>query len=184
MTHIAYIRVSTLEQNTDRQLVDTGIQFDEVFTDKCSGSSTKRNALAELIRYARKGDTVHVHSIDRLARDLRDLQGLVKGWLNKGIGIQFHKEGLHFTSDTTNPMNDLLLNMLGAVAQFELATIKERQAEGIAKAKAKGKYTGRKVNTELHQKIKDSIENGISIRRTAFACGCSISTVQTVKKGI
>ena len=139
-------------------------------------------ALVELIRYARKGDTIHVHSIDRLARDLRDLQGLVKDWINKGVGVQFHKEGLHFTSDKANPMNDLLLNILGAVAKFELATIKERQAEGIAKTKAKGKYTGRKANTELHQQIKDSLESGMSIRRTAFACGCGVSTVQAVKK--
>jgi DNA invertase Pin-like site-specific DNA recombinase len=92
------------------------------------------------MKYAREGDTIHIHSIDRLARSLDDLRKLVSNWNNNGITVRFHKEGLNFTAGDNTPIAELMLNMLGAVAQFERWIIRERQAEGIAKALVKSKY--------------------------------------------
>lgn len=133
MTHVAYVRVSSLDQNTDRQLAGVGIDFDKTFTDKCSGGSTARPALERLQEYVREGDTIHVHSIDRLARNLDDLRVLVTGWMKQGITVRFHKEGLTFSHQDNNPMSELMLSMLGAVAQFERAMIRERQQEASRK---------------------------------------------------
>ncbi|EGR1310834.1 resolvase [Vibrio cholerae] len=182
MAELAYIRVSTIEQNTERQLAKCTIEFDKVYEDKASGGSTNRPELAKLIDYAREGDTIHIHSIDRLARSLDDLRQLVTGWNKKGITVRFHKEGLHFTADDTTPIAELMLNMLGAVAQFERAMIKERQAEGIAKAKAKGKYQGRKPDLERNFKILELRESGKSLRKIASMLDCNLSTVQRALK--
>ncbi len=139
--HIGYIRVSSVDQNTDRQL--DGIELDRTFTDKTSGKNTDRPALTELLRYAREGDIVIVHSIDRLARNLDDLRRLVNDLTSRGVRIQFVKEALTFSGDDS-PMSRLLLSMMGAFAEFERAIIRERQREGIEKAKKKGIYKGRK----------------------------------------
>ena len=136
-----YIRVSTLDQNTERQL--DGVSLDKTFEDKASGKDTARPKLQEALEYLREGDTLHIHSMDRLARNLDDLKGIVKGLTARGVVVQFHKEGLTFTGDDS-PMANLLLNMLGAVAEFERSLIRERQREGIAIAKSKGVYKGRK----------------------------------------
>ena len=178
MAELAYIRVSTVEQNTERQLSGCGITFDKVYEDKASGGSTKRPELAKLMDYAREGDTVHVHSIDRLARSLDDLRKLVTDWNNKGITIRFHKEGLNFTADDNTPIAELMLNMLGAVAQFERAIIRERQTEGISKAKDKGRYKGRKPDYERNIKIRGLRQDGLSIRKIASELNCNPSTVQ------
>ncbi|MGR5521577.1 recombinase family protein [Vibrio sp. PNB22_4_2] len=178
MVDIAYIRVSSVGQNTERQLAHCGIDFDKVFEDKASGSSTHRPELAKLVEYVREGDTIHVHSIDRLARSLDDLRSLISDWNRKGITVRFHKEGLTFTSDDNSPMAELMLNMLGAVAQFERAIIRERQAEGIAKAIEKGKYKGRKPNLEREKQIRELRKQGFSIRKIAAELGCNPSTVQ------
>jgi DNA invertase Pin-like site-specific DNA recombinase len=138
---IGYIRVSTTGQNTDRQL--DGIRLDRTFTDKASGGTADRPELHNLMGNLRAGDAVHVHSMDRLARNLGDLERIVREINDKGASVQFHKEGLRFTGQD-GPMSTLLLQMLGAVAQFERALIKERQLEGIAIAKTKGVYKGRK----------------------------------------
>ncbi len=139
--HIGYVRVSTLDQNTDRQL--EGVPLDKTFTDKASGKDVARPELQAALDYLREGDTFHVHSMDRLARNVDDLRGIVKGLTGKGVIVRFHKEGLTFTGDDS-PMSNLLLTMLGAVAEFERSLIRERQREGIAIAKAKGVYKGRK----------------------------------------
>ena len=110
------------------------------------------------MEYVREGDTVHVHSIDRLARDLGDLLGLLRHFKDHGVGVQFHKEQLTFTG-TSNPFQDLQLNVIGAVAQFERAIIKERQREGIAKAKTKGIYKGRKPSID-REKVKALLDQG------------------------
>ena len=178
MTSIAYLRVSTTEQNTDRQLNDTGISFDKTFIDKCSGGSTKRPALNELKDYVREGDTIHVHSIDRLARNLVDLKQLINDWNNQGVSVRFHKENLSFNAGGNDHMSELMLNMLGAVAQFELAMIQERRQEGIDKAKAEGKYKGRPVNETNHQRISELRSQGVSLRKIATEVGVSLSTVQ------
>lgn len=138
---IGYVRVSTLDQSTERQL--EGVSLDKTFTDKASGKDTCRPQLQAALEYLREGDTLHVHSMDRLARNVDDLRGIVKGLTAKGVLVRFHKEGLTFTGEDS-PMSNLLLSMLGAVAEFERALIRERQREGIAIAKGKGIYKGRK----------------------------------------
>lgn len=179
MATVGYIRVSSVQQNTDRQL--DGIQLDSSYTDKCSGASTSRPALSELREYVRAGDIVVVHSIDRLARSIDDLRSLVKEFTTAGVTIKFIKEGLTFSSDDSSPIADLMLSMLGAVAEFERALINERQAEGIAKAKAKGVYKGRAVNVRLNSDIKKLLADGLSIRKIAKELNCGVSTVQRAK---
>jgi len=138
---VGYKRVSTLLQNTDRQL--DGEEFGKVFEDKVSGKDTNRPALQEAIQFVRDGDVFVVHSMDRLARNLDDLRRIVKDLTGKGVKVHFVKENLIFTGDDT-PMAELLLNLLGAVAQFERSLINERQREGVQIAKANGAYKGRK----------------------------------------
>lgn len=177
MATVGYIRVSTVDQNTDRQLDD--YTLDKVFEDKCSGKDTKRPALQQLIEYVREGDTVVVHDISRMARNLEDLLSLVKMFNAKGVAVLFDKEKLSFTGEDS-PMQQLMLSMLGAVYQFERSMILERQREGIQQAKAAGKYKGGKprVNTE---EIKAALESGMSIRKVAESLNVGISTVQRVK---
>lgn len=138
---VGYVRVSSTEQNTDRQLAGVGV--DRVFTDKVSGKDTARPSLDELLAFVRAGDTVVVHSMDRLARNLDDLRRLVRLLTAKGVGISFVKESLTFTGDDS-PMATLLLSVMGAFAEFERALILERQREGIEAAKRRGAYTDRK----------------------------------------
>lgn len=138
---VGYVRVSTVEQNESRQL--DGLQLDKTFMDKASGRTRDRDQLDRMIQYVRDGDVVFVHSLDRLARNVKDLEAIISELTGKGVRVEVVTQGLVFTGDD-NPMTKLLLQMLGAVAEFELATIRERQAEGIAKAKAAGKYRGRK----------------------------------------
>lgn len=140
---IGYIRVSSADQNTDRQL--DGEALDVVYTDKASGKDTQRPQLQALMagKWA-SGSTVVVHSMDRLARSLTDLLAIVEELTGRGVSVQFIKEGKIFKgSATPDPMDTLMLQMLGAFAQYERTLIKERQREGIAKAKAKGVYKGR-----------------------------------------
>jgi DNA invertase Pin-like site-specific DNA recombinase len=172
---IGYIRVSTIDQNTERQLIN--VTLDELFTDKCSGKDTKRPALTELMKFARKGDVVHVHDISRMARNTEDLLKLVKELTGNGVQLVFHKESLTFTGDDTNPMQQLMLTMLGGIYQFERSMMLERQREGIALAKQKGKYSGKPVNEVLRDKIKELSSQGINKMQIANTLGCSRTTV-------
>jgi DNA invertase Pin-like site-specific DNA recombinase len=138
---VGYIRVSSLGQNPERQL--DGVELDRVFTDTVSGKSMDRPQLAAMLAFVRDGDTVIVHSMDRLARNLDDLRRLVRELTARGVRVQFVKEQLTFSGEDS-PMATLLLSVLGAFAEFERALIRERQLEGIALAKARGAYTGRK----------------------------------------
>ena len=138
---IGYIRVSSLDQNPERQLEQ--IPVDRVFTDKASGKDTHRPELDQLIAFVREGDTVVVHSMDRLARNLDDLRHLVHSLTERGVCIEFIRENLTFSGEAT-PMANLMLSVMGAFAEFERALIKERQREGIALAKKRGVYRGRK----------------------------------------
>ena len=140
-----YKRVSTLDQNTERQLVD--VACDREYEDKLSGKDTNRPELNALLSNLRPGDVVNVHSLDRLARNVKDLLELVETIVSKGATVNFKKEGLTFGGDDTNPFQRLMLSMLGAIAEFERALILERQKEGIAIAKAKGKYKGGRGKT-------------------------------------
>lgn len=138
---IGYQRVSSVDQNEARQL--EGVQVDKMFTDKASGGSTNRPQLQAALDYLRDGDTLIVHSMDRLARNLDDLRRIVKELTARGVAVQFVKESLTFTGDD-GAMATLLLSVMGAFAEFERSLIRERQAEGIRLAKAKGVYKGRK----------------------------------------
>ena len=140
MATVAYRRVSTIDQKTDRQLPDE--TFDKEFEDKASARNTKRPALAAMLQYVREGDTVVVHSIDMLARNLVDLEGLIQQMTSKGVKVEFRKEGLKF-SGGDDPMHTLMLHIMGAFAQFERSMIRERQKEGAQAAKAAGKHMGR-----------------------------------------
>lgn len=138
---IGYKRVSTVDQTTARQL--DGVLLDKCFEDKASGKDTDRPQLQSALEFAREGDTLVVHSMDRLARNLTDLRAVVDKLTAKGVKVEFLKEHLTFTGEDS-PMSNLLLSMLGAVAEFERALIRERQREGIKIAKQAGVYKGRK----------------------------------------
>ena len=182
MAHVAYIRVSTTEQNTDRQLADTGIEFDKIFDDKASGKNTERQGLKDMLDYVREGDTVHVHSIDRLGRSLIDLKTLVTQLNDKGVAVKFHKENLKFKADTQNSMQILMFNMLGAFAEFERSIIKERQREGIEKAKEKGVYKKDKRKKVDYAELSQAVEEGMSYRTVADKYGVGVATVDRAVK--
>ena len=153
---IGYIRVSTLDQNPERQL--DNIPVDRIFTDKASGKDASRPQLEALMSFARSDDTVVVHSMDRLARNLDDLRRIVQSLTHRGVCVEFIKEHLTFTGDDS-AMATLMLSVMGAFAEFERALILERQREGIALAKQRGVYRGRtkslsdKSIAELHRRI-------------------------------
>jgi DNA invertase Pin-like site-specific DNA recombinase len=145
---VGYIRVSSIDQNTERQL--EGVQLDKIFTDKASGKDTARPQLQAALEYLREGDLLLVHSMDRLARSVDDLRRIVLDLTKKGVHVQFLKENLTFTGEDS-PMSNLLLSLLGAVAEFERSMIRERQREGIELAKKKGVYKGRKLSLTAAQ---------------------------------
>ncbi len=147
---VGYVRVSSVDQNTDRQL--DGVELDERFEDKASGKDTSRPQLQAALKYVRKGDTLVVHSMDRLARSLRDLLAIVDELTGRGVAVRFVKEGLTFTADSADPCAVLMLQVMGAVAQFERSMIGERQREGIAKARERGVYKGRRESLTDEQK--------------------------------
>ena len=182
MAHVAYIRVSSTEQNTDRQLSDTGIEFDKVFEDKASGKNTDRPALQDMIGYVRKGDTLHVHSIDRLGRSLIDLKTLVTQLNDMGVSVHFHKEKLDFEVGKTDKLQTLMFDMLGAFAEFERSMIKERQREDIEKAKAKGVYNKDKRKKVDYAELNAAIESGMSYRQVADKFGVGVGTVDRAVK--
>ena len=188
-----YIRVSTVGQNTDRQQGE----FDGLeYTDICSGSIAfiDRPEASKLL--SNKDITeVHVHSIDRLGRNTLDIMQTIKDFTDKGINVVSTKEGLQTLIDgKENPVAKMMVGILGTLAEFELNRIKERQAEGIAKAKAKGNFKGRKtgssedldtfINKASTQSILRHLRNNESVRRTALLSKTSEGTVKKVKKKI
>lgn len=177
--NVGYIRVSAEDQNTDRQL--DGVRLEKTYTDKVSGKNVDRKALQNCLRDLQRGDTLHVHSIDRLTRNLKDLLSLLSVLGNRGINVHFHKEKLLFSSDSS-PFQTLHLHIIGAVAEFERAFIRERQREGIAIAKAKGKYKGRKKTLSQSQmeKIAQRIANREPVRQLASEYGVSRQTIYRV----
>jgi DNA invertase Pin-like site-specific DNA recombinase len=140
---VAYVRVSAVDQNLGRQLEAVG-DVDRVFEEKVSGGSrADRIALLDCIRYVREGDVVKVASMDRLARSLGDLRQIVDEITGKGASVVFVKEQQTYSRDTEDAIGRLMLNLLGAFAEFERTLIRERQREGIRLAQAAGKYKGR-----------------------------------------
>ncbi len=181
--NVGYIRVSSIDQNTSRQL--DGIELDTVFEDHCSGKDTNRPQLQSCMRHLRSGDRLHVHSIDRLARNLKDLQSMVEALTEQGISIQFHKENLVFTNDSS-PMNRLMLQMMGAFAEFERSMIRERQREGIAAARKQGKQIGanKKLTPDQISDLAKRVKAGEQKKKLAAEYGVSRQTVyNTLKPG-
>lgn len=181
MSHqlIGYVRVSSQGQNTARQL--QGIELDMEFIDKVTGSNLDREKLQECVAYARKGDTVVVDSIDRLARNLRDLQEILETLIKKGVIVKFIKENLTFTGDD-DAMSTLMLHMMGAFAEFERTMIKSRQREGIDAAKKAGKHLGRphKIDNKMINDVKYKKERHQSIRSIAKDLNVSRATIYKV----
>ena len=169
---IGYRRVSSEGQNLDRQ----DFVCDKMFEEKISGAKRDRAALAEMIEFAREGDEVVVWSIDRLARDLRDLQDIISTLNDKGVSISFVKEKLTFAGDADDAFAKLQLQMMGAFAEFERNIIRSRQAEGIARAKAKGVYKGRSKTIDENRLRKMKAE-GHSVTEIAELVGVSRMTV-------
>ncbi|TKB26068.1 recombinase family protein [Desulfopila sp. IMCC35006] len=176
--NVSYIRVSSYDQNTERQL--EGLTVDREFKEKASGKDTERPALRACLEHLRAGDTLHVHSIDRLARNLKDLQDLVEKLTGKGVVVQFHKERLTFTGGE-NPMQKLMFQMIGAVAEFERALIKERQREGIQNALKKGVRFGaqKKLTDEQVEQIRERVQKGEQKKALAAELGVSRQTLYT-----
>jgi DNA invertase Pin-like site-specific DNA recombinase len=174
--HFGYMRVSTYDQNLDRQL--DGVNLDKVYKDAVSGKDINRPELQKCLAHLSTGDTLHVHSIDRLTRNLRDLLHLLEEMSVRGVTVKFHKEKLTFSSDTS-PFQTLHLQIIGAVAEFERAFTRERQREGIAIAKAKGKYKGRKAvlsDTQVGE-IARRLRNNECITQVAREYGISRQTI-------
>jgi len=158
---------------------------DKVFTDKASGKDTQRPELDALLSFVRDGDTVVVHSMDRLARNLDDLRRLVQKLTKCGVRIEFVKESLTFTGEDS-PMANLMLSVMGAFAEFERALIRERQREGIALAKQRGAYRGRKKSFSEPQivELKHRIADGEQKATVARDYGISRETLyQYLKTG-
>jgi DNA invertase Pin-like site-specific DNA recombinase len=173
---IGYRRVSTLDQNTARQL--DGVVLDKVFEDHASGKDTARPQLQAALEWAREGDTLVIHSMDRLARNLGDLLRIVADLTGRKVRVEFIKEALTFTGEDS-PMATLMLSIMGAVAAFERAMILERQREGIALAKRAGKYRGRApaIRPEDVALVRGKLATGISKTRIAAEMGVSRQTL-------
>jgi DNA invertase Pin-like site-specific DNA recombinase len=173
---VGYIRVSSIDQNTERQL--DGLKLDKVFTDKASGKDTKRPQLKAALEYLRDGDKLVVHSMDRLARNLVDLKTIVSELTARDVVVEFIKERLTFTSED-NPMSNLLLGVMGSFAEFERSLIRERQREGIALAKKAGVYKGRKkaLTPERVNELRKRVKAGETKAAVAREFGISRETL-------
>ncbi len=180
---LGYIRVSTVDQNTDRQL--DGERLDRVFEDKASAKDSKRPALQQLLTYVREGDTVVVHSLDRLARNVDDLRRIVDDLTSRGVTVKFLKNGLTFR-DHGDPQGKFYLTMLAAIAEFERSLILERQREGIAIAKREGKYRGRQPSLTPEQvtEAKQRLDAGVPHARVARDFGVSRQTLYAQVKAV
>jgi len=188
---VKYIRVSTKEQNTDRQL---SVEHEHNYIDACSGSiAFNKRPEAKKLLNNKDIKEVHVHSIDRLGRNTLDIMQTIQNFTDNGINVVSTKEGLQtIINGKENPIAKMIIGILGTLAEFELSRIKERQSEGIAKAKAKGRYVGRLagsvesmdvfINKESTKKILKYLKENESIKRTALLSETSEGTVKKVKR--
>ena len=186
---IGYVRVSSADQNDARQL--DGVALDKTFTDKASGKDTNRPQLTAMLEFVRDGDHIYVHSMDRLSRSLIDLQEVVEQLTGKGITVSFVKESLNFEPPSTGAdahktaYSTLMLQLLGAVGQFERALIRERQREGIAIAKANNLYKGRKPKLDKAgvENLQRMAADGVSKVDIAEKLGISRASVYAYLNG-
>ncbi len=176
---VGYIRVSSIDQNVERQL--DGIALDRTFTDKASGKDVRRPELEAMVGFVRDGDTVVVHSMDRLAHNLDDLRGIVRKLTAKGVEVHFVKEQLSFTGEDS-AMGTLLLSVMGAFAEFERSLIRERQREGIELARRRGAYRGRRRSLSEDQvaELRQRAESGVPKAALARELGISRETLLPV----
>ena len=179
MADVGYIRVSTVDQETGRQLEN--IVLDKVFEEKISSAVPNRPILAECLNYLREGDIFWVHSIDRLARNLIELQSIVSSLVDNGVEVRFYTENLNF-SKGSSPMQELMLQVLGAFAQFERKLIRERQQEGINNAKRQGKHLGRprKLSEEDKKLILEMYNDGCLPAFIADKFDVSLSSIYKI----
>ena len=179
---IGYIRVSTVDQNTERQLTD--VQLDKVFEDKVSGSIIDRPQLKACLDYLRDGDDLWGHSIDRLARNLQDLLNIIALLRENGVTLHFKKEGMVFHPDSNDPFQRFQLEILGAVASFERNLIRERQREGIALAKKRNAYAkcGRpaSLTEEQMDELQERLKKGEKVAELAKEYGISRQTIYKI----
>lgn len=188
---IGYIRVSSIDQNIDRQL--NGVALDRIFTDKMTGATKDRPQLKAMLDYVRYGDTVIVHSLDRLARNFDDLLNIIKELGKKGVTFKSLQENITINGINTSPIDTLILHIFGAIAQFNRSLIREAQREGIAKAKQRGVYKGRKPSLTpekqviIEERLKDKEKNlesykAISYQSIADEVGVSLATLNRYLK--
>ena len=177
-----YLRVSTVIQNTERQLLD--VPCDREFVDKASGKDTNRPAFKEMMAQLRAGDLVNVHSLDRAGRNTADILQIVQDIKQKGCSIKFHKENLIFDGTKADLYSDLMLTILSAFATFERQIILERQREGIALAKGSGKLKGRqpKIKDDQIALIKADFDGGMAKTKIAEKYGITRSYVYQLVK--
>lgn len=176
---IGYVRVSTVEQHEERQVVELQekVGVERTFIDKLSGKNTERPELQKMIDFAREGDTIYVSEFSRLARSTKDLLDIVQKLKDKGVQVVSLKENF----DTTTPAGELAMTLFAAIATFERKIMLERQKEGIALAKARGVYRGRKQKPkpsnwpELVERYQRRDIRSVS--ELARICGCSRNTI-------
>ncbi|ELU2973596.1 recombinase family protein [Salmonella enterica] len=180
MANVGYVRVSSVQQNDERQL--EGVELDKVFSEKVSGKNTDRPQLNAMLDYVREGDVVHCHELSRLGRNTKDLLNIIDTLKGKGVSVRFHKEGLT-VGDESNAVGNLMLTVLSGVAQMEREMMLERQKEGYEAAKAAGKISGRGNGKAIDRVgIVSALAAGASIRTIAKDFGVSTQTVQRIKR--
>lgn len=178
--NIGYERVSTVGQNTDRQLV--GVKIDKLFSEKCSAKTIARPVLEDCLEWCREGDMLHIHSLDRVCRSgAGDAVKLVERLLAKNVGVTFHKEGMIFSGKISAAQKGVL-SILASVAEMERGLIQERRDEGIAIAKAQGKYRGRKpaLNDEQLSEFEKKLEAGETAGKLAKHFGIGRATAYRI----
>jgi len=178
---VGYVRVSSADQHADRQL--DGVSVERTFVDRASGGDIQRPELEALLQSVRDGDTVVVHSMDRLARNLSDLLHLVQSLTARGVAVEFLKGHLSFTGEDA-PMATLMLSVMGAVAEFERTLIRERQREGIALAKQRGVYRGRRPTLRPQQieELRKRVDAGEPKAKVAESFGISRQSLYRILK--
>lgn len=182
MSKLGYKRVSTTDQSTERQDLPSDILARNIYEEKVSGGSRKdRTELTALLRRIEPGDEVFVYSIDRLARSLSDLTDLVDEMVERGASVRFIKENLTFSQDKEDLTGRLMMQVLGAIAEFERSLIRQRQREGIEKAKIAGKYNGRPKTID-RDAVGQMLSAGISPAKVAKLANIGIASVYRIKK--
>ncbi|MDC5853477.1 recombinase family protein [Vibrio europaeus] len=177
---VGYIRVSTVSQKTDRQLAD--VQLDKVFEEKCSAKTVERPQLLACLDYLREGDTLHIHSLDRVCRSgSGDAVKLVEDMTSKGVGVKFHKEGMEFYGEMTAAQRGVL-GILASVAQMERELINERSREGQQAAKAAGKHIGRPKQDNLSKENVTKVYEELEGNKSQIAKRLGVARMTIIRK--